>query len=77
MQLRRFTKIVIRKETAIDDPVLPNYLGLLACILHKKLTVAKALTLMELSSHMESETMGEQVKAKRQTGRHELGGVKC
>jgi len=76
MLLRKFNKKVIHKSSAADDLVLPNYLALFACILHKNLTVSKALTLMELSSHMESETLGKQVKAKRQTGRHEHGGVK-
>ena len=33
-----------------NDPTLPNYLALLACILHKKLTISKALTLMGLTA---------------------------
>jgi len=33
-----------------SDPVLPNYLALLACILHKKLSVSKALQLMGIVS---------------------------
>jgi len=35
---------------ATDDPVLPNYLALFACILHKDMSVSKALTLMEIKS---------------------------
>ena len=31
-----------------DDPLLPNYMALLASILHRKLSVAKALQLMEI-----------------------------
>ena len=76
MLLRRFNKKVIHRPSADADPVLPNYIALLACILHKNLTVSKALTLMELSCHMESENLGEQVKLKGRTGRFEIGGVK-
>ena len=32
-----------------DDPVLPNYLALMACILHKELSVPRALALMGIS----------------------------
>jgi len=57
MQLRIFNKKAIHRPTADDDPVLPNYLALLACILHKKLTVAKALTLMEINARQEPDDL--------------------
>ena len=38
-----------------DDPLYPNYMALLSCILHKNLSVSDGLRLMDITPHYQKE----------------------
>lgn len=57
-----------KKTMADDDPLLPNYLALLACILHKNLDASKALRLMEIQIDKVPEEFDAESINKRRCG---------